>query len=175
MKIIEKKLSEIKPYWRNPRKNEDTVIALTHSIHRYGFNVPLVIDKEGILITGHARYKALVKMHRETAPCVVMDAPPEQVQKFRILDNEIQDQSSWDMDKLMKEIEGMADYDEMMHSFKGSLDDVMSFMDEGIEEVDADVDDLLDDLKVEVHTIKLVECPYCGHQNPLDDSIRVTE
>lgn len=178
MTIIEKPLSEIKPYWRNPRKNEETVIALTHSIHRYGFNVPLVIDEDGVIITGHARYKALTKMHRETVPCVVMSGSPEKIQKFRILDNEIQDQSSWDMDKLIEEIEAMPEYDDMIHSFKGSLDSMFAFMDEHDGSLGADVDSKLIELEEAGEslpsqiTINKVECPFCGYENPLDENLK---
>jgi ParB-like chromosome segregation protein Spo0J len=41
MKLEKMKLNLIAPYWRNPRKNDDTVDMLMQSIVEYGFNVPI--------------------------------------------------------------------------------------------------------------------------------------
>ena len=62
MRIETKKLETIKPYWRNPRKSENTIEELKKSIIKFGFKVPLVVDEEGVIITGHARYKALLQL-----------------------------------------------------------------------------------------------------------------
>ncbi len=56
-KIVMKKLNEIKPYFKNPRKNDKTVEMLVKVIPQVGFNVPILIDKDGVIVKGHARYK----------------------------------------------------------------------------------------------------------------------
>ena len=58
MNIIEKKLNEIKPYEKNPRRNDDAVKYVVESIKEFGFKVPIIIDKNGIIVAGHTRYKA---------------------------------------------------------------------------------------------------------------------
>lgn len=50
MEIIEKKLSEITPYENNPRKNDDAVEYVANSIREFGWKVPIVIDKDGVII-----------------------------------------------------------------------------------------------------------------------------
>ena len=62
MQIIDKKIDEIKPYENNPRKNDDAVEAVANSIKEFGFKVPIVIDKDGIIVCGHTRYNASMKL-----------------------------------------------------------------------------------------------------------------
>ena len=54
-KIEEVALARIKPYWRNPRNNSKSIEVVRQSIEKYGFNVPLVVDKNFVIITGHSR------------------------------------------------------------------------------------------------------------------------
>lgn len=58
MQIIEKTLEEIRPYEKNPRKNDAAVEYVANSIKEFGFKVPIVIDKGGVIVAGHTRYKA---------------------------------------------------------------------------------------------------------------------
>lgn len=73
MKIIDKKLDEIFPYEKNPRKNDDAVEYVANSIKEFGFKVPIVIDKNGTIVAGHTRYKAAKSLGMDTIPCVVAD------------------------------------------------------------------------------------------------------
>ena len=60
--IIIKSLDELKPYENNPRRNDAAVDALAESIKRFGFNQPIVIDENGVIVAGHTRYKAALKL-----------------------------------------------------------------------------------------------------------------
>ena len=71
MKLTTLKLTDIKPYWRNPRNNEGAVAAVKQSIKDYGFNYPIVVDAEHVIIAGHTRYKALQELGIKDVPCVV--------------------------------------------------------------------------------------------------------
>ena len=62
MEIIEKKIKDITPYEKNPRKNDEAVDAVANSIKEFGWKVPIVIDKNGIIVAGHTRYKAAKKL-----------------------------------------------------------------------------------------------------------------
>ena len=62
MDIIEKKISEIRPYEKNPRRNDDAVDAVANSIREFGWQQPIVTDKDGVIIVGHTRYKAAKKL-----------------------------------------------------------------------------------------------------------------
>ena len=58
MNITYKSISELKPYERNPRINDDAVEYVANSIREFGFKVPIVIDKHNTIIAGHTRIKA---------------------------------------------------------------------------------------------------------------------
>lgn len=105
MNVIEKSIGDIKPYEKNPRKNDDAVKYVANSIREFGFKVPIVVDKDGVIVAGHTRYKAAKELGYETVPVIVADdLTEEQVKAFRIADNKTGDQAQWDMDLLGEEI-----------------------------------------------------------------------
>lgn len=108
--IVMKKLSEIKPYIRNPRKNAKTVELLCKIIPKVGFNVPLVIDQNGVIVKGHARFTAAIRLGMEEVPCIITHADPEAIKADRIADNKISEFSEWVNEELMHEID-MIDFD----------------------------------------------------------------
>lgn len=103
--IIMKKISEVKPYVRNPRKNDKTVDFLVEVIPKVGFNVPLVIDHNGIIVKGHARYAAAIRLGLEEVPCVVTDADEETIKLDRLTDNKISEFSEWITEDLLHEVD----------------------------------------------------------------------
>lgn len=105
LEIIMKPVNEIIPYWRNPRRNDKTVDELVKTIPVAGFNVPIVIDKNGVVVKGHARLKAAKRLGMTEVPCIVSDAPEDVIKADRIADNKIQELSAWDFGKLNLELE----------------------------------------------------------------------
>ena len=102
-------LAEIHPYERNPRKNDKAVEAVAASIERFGFLVPLVIDKAGTIIAGHTRYKAAQKIGLQTVPCVIAEELSEdQIKAFRIADNKVAEFAEWDGELLPLELADIA-------------------------------------------------------------------
>ena len=88
MKVIDKLLTELKPYEKNPRNNTAAVEPVAESIKQFGFKVPIVIDKNGVIVAGHTRYKAAEKLGLDKVPCIVADdLSPEQIKAFRLADN----------------------------------------------------------------------------------------
>lgn len=111
-KIVMKKLSEIKPYEKNPRKNDKTVELLTTIIPKVGFNVPILVDKKGVIVKGHARYLAAKKLGLNKVPCVITYADEETIKLDRIADNKISEFSEWVNDELLHELEALnTDFD----------------------------------------------------------------
>ena len=108
--IVMKKINEIKPYVRNPRKNDKTVELLCKVIPKVGFNVPLVIDEKGVIVKGHARFTAAIRLGMTELPCIITHADPEAIKADRIADNKISEFSEWVNDELMHEID-MIDFD----------------------------------------------------------------
>ncbi len=105
MQIQLRPVSEIRPYSRNPRQNDVAVEAVARSIEEFGFRQPIVIDTEGIIVVGHARYKAAVKLGLEEVPVhVAKELTPEQIRAYRIADNKIADLATWDMNLLPEEL-----------------------------------------------------------------------
>lgn len=105
MEIKEIKLADIKPYENNPRFNDEAVDAVAESIQQFGFKVPIVIDKNGVIVTGHTRYKAAKAMSMDKVPCILADDLTEdQVKAFRIADNKVGEIATWDIEKLEKEL-----------------------------------------------------------------------
>lgn len=110
MEIIEKTLEELKPYENNPRDNDDAVEPLMESIKQFGFKVPIVIDKNNVIVTGHTRYKASKRLGLKKVPCIIADdLTDEQIKAFRIADNKVSDYSIWDNKKLLEELDGIGE------------------------------------------------------------------
>ena len=114
MQIVEKKLKDIKPYEKNPRKNDSAVDAVASSISQFGFKNPIVIDGNNVIICGHTRYKAAQKLGLEKVPCVVADdLTEEQIKAYRLADNKVAELAEWDIDLLGEELDGIFDIDMM--------------------------------------------------------------
>lgn len=109
-KIVMKKISEVKPYVRNPRKNDKTVELLCKIIPKVGFNVPLVIDENGIIVKGHARFTAAIRLDMKEIPCIITHADAEAIKADRIADNKISEFSEWVNEELLHELD-MIDFD----------------------------------------------------------------
>ena len=112
MQIIDKKIGEIKPYEKNPRKNDNAVDAVASSISQFGFKNPIVIDGNNVIICGHTRYKAAKKLGLDVVPCVVAsDLTDEQIKAYRLADNKVAELAEWDIDLLGEELDGIFDID----------------------------------------------------------------
>lgn len=118
MQIVEKKITELKEYENNPRNNDDAVEAVAESIEQFGFKVPIVIDSNGVIIAGHTRRKAAVKLGLDTVPCIIADdLTPDQIQAFRLADNKTAELAEWDFEALEKELAELTAFDVDMSLF----------------------------------------------------------
>lgn len=110
MKIIEMSTSKLVPYANNPRNNEAAVDVVAASIEKFGFKVPLVIDRDNVIVTGHTRLLAAQKLGIKKVPCIVADdLTEEQIRAFRLADNKVAEASSWDWGKLDEELAALKD------------------------------------------------------------------
>ena len=108
MKLIELSIDEIIPYENNPRKNDNAVDKVAESIKEFGFKVPIIIDKDNIIIAGHTRYKAAKKLDIKKVPVIITeDLTEEQVKAFRIMDNKSSEFATWDYEALLVEMESL--------------------------------------------------------------------
>jgi site-specific DNA-methyltransferase (adenine-specific) len=128
MKIQQIPLTLIKPYWRNPRDNAGAVDAVKTSIMEFGVNQPLVLDKDNVIVVGHTRYKALMELGHEKAPCVVLTGlDPARVKAYRIADNKTNELAEWDIAKLVPELREISDAVDMEAFFTdGELEKLLA-------------------------------------------------
>lgn len=100
----------IKPYWNNPRMNDDAVEGLKKSITEYGFLVPLVVDKDYVIVTGHTRFKASNDLGLDEVPVIVANHLDEaQIKAFRLADNRLSENAKWDETKLSEELRSLGE------------------------------------------------------------------
>lgn len=124
-------IDAIKPYGNNPRDNEKAVPAVAASIERFGFRNPILVDADGVIIEGHTRRLAALKLGMQEVPVVyATDLTPEEVDALRVIDNKTAELADWDMDTLAEEMKRLAD----SFSFADFGFDVKALLDMGIED-----------------------------------------
>lgn len=149
MEIIEMPIRELIPYENNPRINDNAVEAVAKSIKNFGFKVPIVIDKDKVIVAGHTRLKAAESLGLKTVPVIKADdLSNEQIRAFRLADNKASELSKWDFEKLRDEISGIKGVDLYGYGFEN--------------EKDFNIEDFFDVAGEEEKKPKMVECPHCG-------------
>lgn len=105
--------------------------AVVESIKQCGYIAPIIIDEDGVILAGHTRYKALVKMGRIEVECIVKEGlTEEQKQKYRLLDNKTNELADWDLDLLTEELDGL-DFGELDLDWGLKLNDESEAEEEG--------------------------------------------
>ena len=102
--IVMVKTTAIKPYLRNARKNDETVNKLVDVIGKVGFNQPIVIDENNVIVKGHSRWKAAIRLGMKEVPCIVSHNSDEVNKLDRLADNKVGEFSKWDDDLLATEL-----------------------------------------------------------------------
>jgi len=129
MKIEMWPLANVKPYEKNPRKNEGAIDAVAKNIAEFGFRVPIVVDGEGVVIAGHTRLKAAEKLGLAEVPVhIARELTADQVRALRIADNKLHELSSWDMELLPLELADLQSIDFDMALLGFSAEDLSAIM-----------------------------------------------
>lgn len=124
MDIKNLKIEELKPYGKNPRKNDEAVQYVAESIKQFGFKVPVVIDKDNVIVAGHTRWKAAKKLGISEVPCIVADdLTDEQIKAFRLADNKVAEKAEWDFDLLATELDDLIDFDMSVFGFEDMVEE----------------------------------------------------
>lgn len=151
MKIEYISIDQITPYERNAKKHpEEQVEHIANSIKEFGWQQPLVIDKENVLIIGHGRLMAAKKLGLDTVPVIRAEQlTEEQVAALRLADNKT-NESGWDFELLDLELEDLGDFnmEQFGFTFSGSNID--------------DLDELFADAPEKEKEPKKIQCPHCG-------------
>lgn len=136
MKVKNVSIQDVKPYDKNPRDNDGGVDAVANSIKEFGWQQPIVVDKDNVIIVGHTRYKAAKKLGMKEVPVVKADnLTDEQVKAYRLADNKTGELTDWDDDLLNDELDNILDIDMSGFGFDLELGD-----DEEVQEDDFDVE-----------------------------------
>lgn len=158
MKIESRRIDCIREYENNPRLNDGAVEYVKNSIEEFGFRVPVVIDKDGVIVCGHTRVKAARLLNLETVPCVVADdLTAEQVRAFRLVDNKTQELAEWDWQKIGEELDAIDGIDMKLMGFAEFLDEP----DNGVKEKKIQPSAEIDPGSFEDESFSTV-CPCCG-------------
>ena len=124
IKIVYKRVDELREYANNPRNNDSAVAAVAASIKLAGFKVPLVVDAAGVIVAGHTRLKAAKQLGMQAVPCIVADdLNDEQIKAFRLADNKVSELAEWDFDKLDAELAQLQEMGLDMAAFGFDTDD----------------------------------------------------
>ena len=132
MNIEKIDISQVKPYPDNPRKISDKAVdKVALSLKEFGWQQPIVVDENNVIIAGHTRHKAAEKLGFREVPILKAGLSDEKVKAYRFMDNRSHEESSWDWDKAVKEISQLLDdnkIDEKLLGFdEGEFDYKITF------------------------------------------------
>ncbi len=157
MEIINRKVKDLIPYEKNPRKNDEAVKYVKASIEQFGFKVPIVIDAQGVIVAGHTRLKAAKELGMKEVPCIVADdLNEEQIKAFRLVDNKTGEFAQWDFALLDEELAEIIGIDMETYQF-------------ALTEIDWSRIEEINEENYEEPESGRLRCPMCGG---VDERIR---
>jgi site-specific DNA-methyltransferase (adenine-specific) len=107
MNIITQEINKLIPYHNNPRKNQ-AVDKVASSIKEFGWQQPIVVDEQNVIVVGHTRYQAAQKLGLKEVPTHIAKGLTEsQIKAYRLLDNRANQDALWDDEMLKIEIKGL--------------------------------------------------------------------
>lgn len=168
IEIIYKQVDALVPYVNNPRNNEGAVDKVASSIKEFGFRVPIVVDEDNVIVTGHTRLLAAKKLGLEEVPTVsATGLTKAQIKAFRLADNKTSEFATWNDEMLKIEFEELRELD-------FDLSDT-GFTDFEIEEIFADgFEDIPDDVEIEKddgegEKVQKNSLVFDGHKVPMTE------
>jgi site-specific DNA-methyltransferase (adenine-specific) len=160
-------IEDIKPYWRNPRRiPAEAVEAVATSIKEYGYQQPIVVDKDMVVIVGHTRLQALKKLGVAEIPVYVSDLPEAKAKEYRLIDNRTGEMTTWDHSALVLELREFETH--LLESFFPDIDLEIGQVNDAVHNItDEDVSKAEESIRKvkEAETILTTEvvCPSCFH------------
>ena len=166
MEVININVNELTPYENNPRNNNEAIQYVANSIKEFGFKVPLVIDKDNVVICGHTRLLAAKQLGMEEVPCTVADdLTDEQIKAFRLADNKVAEIATWDLGALVDELKDINFIDMEDFGFLCADDLRTDFFDEEAEDEKSSDDETEEEDNSK--TVKVV-CDDANYQQLID-------
>lgn len=159
-------IDEVKPYFRNPRRiPQEAVDAVAESISRYGYQQPITVDKDNVIIVGHTRLQALKKLGWTEVPVYVSSLPEDKAREYRLIDNRTSEMTTWDHEQLVMELREFEQ--NLLTQFFPDVDLEVGQVADAVTQDQIDtatkkVGAVTEADKANVHTTKVV-CPACFH------------
>jgi DNA modification methylase len=143
MKVDLWPIANVRLYDKNPRNNDDAVPAVAASLREFGWRQPIVVDRDGVIICGHTRYKAAVHLGLKQVPVhVAEELTPAQIKAYRLADNKTAELAEWNMELLpleMADLKGQ-NYDLELLGF--DADELADLLDPGVQPGNCDPDEV---------------------------------
>jgi ParB/RepB/Spo0J family partition protein len=113
LQIVNRDVSELKPNPNNPRVHSDKQVQqVMDSISTFGFINPIVATPDDLIVTGHCRWDAALRLGLETVPVIRVDHLTDaQLRAFMIADNQLTLNASWDERLLAEQLKALAEVD----------------------------------------------------------------
>jgi ParB-like chromosome segregation protein Spo0J len=171
MKLKNLKISQLKPYWRNPRKNDDAVEHIMKSIEDYGYNQPIVVDEKNVIIVGHTRYKAITRLGWESVDVLELNISAQKAKEYRIVDNKSSELAEWDFSTLIPELREIAEIDNIRDYFKDvEMEDIQR-----ASESMADKFSLISsNVQIKEQSLMHITCPHCSEEFTIEPNSKNT-
>lgn len=172
MNIIEKKISDLKPYDKNAKTHpKKQVELLAKNIEKFGFTTPILINENDELIAGHGRLLAMQILKRETVPCVLIEGLSEsEIKALRLADNKIAEMGEWDMDIAIAELKELSEDELELTGFDKDLIIEAEEKDDEVPEILKDPKSKIGDLyELGSHRI------LCGDSTKIEDVERLMD
>lgn len=100
-------VSQLIPYEKNAKKHpKKQVQQVANSIKEFGFNQPVVVDQNNVVIVGHGRLEAAKLLGLTEVPVLQVKLTKEQADAYRLADNKL-NESEWDMSLVIEELKGL--------------------------------------------------------------------
>jgi len=148
MKVEQIKIEEILPYDQNPRDNSAAVEKVADSIKEFGWQQPIVVDEEKIILAGHTRHLAALSMGLKEVPVLIAKGLTEAQKKaYRIVDNKTSELAEWDKELLKSEFLALQELDFDLNLTGFDLDEIAKMSGEDLMQFDEELDEIDESLE----------------------------
>tara|TARA_R110002051_G_scaffold158606_1_gene229978 strand:- start:155 stop:751 length:597 start_codon:yes stop_codon:yes gene_type:complete len=148
--------NKLLPYINNPRKNLN-IDKVASSIKEFGFQQPIVVDKNYTIIVGHTRFEAAKKLGIKEVPVQIADLNENQAKAYRIADNRLNQDANWDTKLLNLEFNDLLSKNFNLDSLGFSNDELDNLLLKTDEESDIDLNEDIEVQEERINDIKMVQ------------------
>jgi len=158
--------NKLLPYINNPRKNLN-IDKVASSIKEFGFQQPIVVDKNFTIIVGHTRFEAAKKLGLKEVPVQVADLSINQAKAYRIADNRLNQDANWDTKLLNLEFNDLLSENVNLDTLGFCNDELDNLLLKTDEESDIDLNEDIESQEERINDVKMIQLFF----NPENDTL----